>query len=80
MNKKENSCGIILFRTPQKKEVLIVQQQNGDWGFPKGHIEYNETVEETALRELQEEVGITDVSIDTEAGTIHVSYVFDSKE
>ena len=36
----------------------------GHWGVPKGHIEENEKEEETALREIKEEVGL-DVIIDT---------------
>jgi len=31
---------------------------NDKWGIPKGHIEVNETVEKTAIREFNEETGI----------------------
>jgi len=31
---------------------------NGNWGFPKGHIENNETKEETAIREVFEETNV----------------------
>ena len=37
---------------------MIIQQQEGFHGFPKGHVEKNETEEETALREIYEEVGL----------------------
>ncbi|WP_373440063.1 NUDIX domain-containing protein, partial [Metamycoplasma equirhinis] len=30
----------------------------GHWGFPKGHVELNETEKETALREVKEETNI----------------------
>lgn len=60
--KKETSCGCII---EKDGKVLIEQQKhNGTlfWGFPKGHKEGNETNEETALREVKEEVGL-DVEI-----------------
>jgi 8-oxo-dGTP pyrophosphatase MutT (NUDIX family) len=37
---------------------LLVQQQQGHWGFPKGHAEPGETPQETACREFVEETGI----------------------
>ncbi len=42
---------------------LIVHQNTGNWSFPKGHQEENETVLDTVKRELWEETGITDCVI-----------------
>jgi 8-oxo-dGTP pyrophosphatase MutT (NUDIX family) len=36
----------------------LVKQTNGFVSFPKGHVENNETEEETALRECLEETGL----------------------
>jgi bis(5'-nucleosidyl)-tetraphosphatase len=44
---------------------LLIQHNAGHWAFPKGHAEKGETEIETALRELSEETGITDVELDT---------------
>ena len=55
--KHENSCGAIVFNNKIKK-FLIVKMFNGNWGFPKGHIEECETEVETAIREVFEETGI----------------------
>lgn len=41
-------------------EVLVVHRPKyEDWSFPKGKREEDETDEETALREVQEETGLT---------------------
>jgi len=41
-------------------EFLIVHQQQGDhWFFSKGHVEKWETEQETALREINEEVWLS---------------------
>jgi tRNA nucleotidyltransferase (CCA-adding enzyme) len=37
---------------------LIVRTTNGEYGFPKGHVEGNETEYETAIRELKEETNL----------------------
>jgi len=59
MNRKEHSFGIIPLRKVGKTfEVLLVKHQAGHWAFPKGHAEIHETPQETAERELFEEVGL----------------------
>ena len=50
--KKEKSCGIVVF---DNNKVLIIHHNNGHYGFPKGHVEENETEYETAIREVKEE-------------------------
>ena len=56
---KEKSCGIIVFLNDT---VLIIKHVKGHYGFPKGHVEKNETEYETAIREVKEETNI-DASI-----------------
>jgi 8-oxo-dGTP pyrophosphatase MutT (NUDIX family) len=42
-----------------KKEILLQQRsESRKWGFPGGVMEYGESLEETAHRELQEETGL----------------------
>lgn len=57
--KKEKSCGCIII---DDGKVLMIHQNNDTIGFPKGHMENNETEEETAIRETKEETNL-DVSI-----------------
>ena len=55
----EKSCGgIIVFLEDNKEKFLVIKQMSGYYGFPKGHMEGDETEEETALREVYEEVGL----------------------
>jgi len=47
-----------------KNKIAIVSNMNGKhWTFPKGTIEENELVKDTALRETYEETGINDLKI-----------------
>lgn len=39
--------------------ILLLKKYNGDYVLPKGRIERGESIEETALREVKEESGIT---------------------
>lgn len=39
--------------------VLLVRYRSGAWAFPKGHVEPGETLEQTAVREVQEETGVS---------------------
>ena len=55
----EKSCGIILYTIiHSKRYYLLIQSNDGIVGFPKGHIEANETEKECALRECKEETSI----------------------
>ncbi len=57
--KHEKSCGIIVFtRENNDIKFVIIESINGFYGFPKGHVENDETEVETALREVYEEVGL----------------------
>ena len=57
--KTEKSCGGLVFtRTKAGIQYVLIRQTNGDWGFPKGHMEPGESEEKTALREIFEEVGL----------------------
>ena len=63
--KKEKSCGAIILRENNKEiETLLLKHNAGHWAFAKGHVEGNETEEETARREIKEETNL-EVDIDT---------------
>jgi 8-oxo-dGTP pyrophosphatase MutT (NUDIX family) len=63
--KKEKSCGAIILKKENNIiETLILKHNGGHWAFAKGHVEGNETEEETALREIKEETNL-EVELDT---------------
>ena len=72
MEIKEKSCGCIII---ENDKVLVIQSVQGNWGFPKGHMEANETEIETALREVKEETNL-DVKVD-ESKRYTVEYITD---
>ena len=46
-----------------KKDILFIYR-NETWDLPKGRIEKGESIEETAIREVEEECGISNLKID----------------
>ncbi len=62
-SKYEKSCGAVIgHKFNDNYKFLLIGFDIGDkkicWGFPKGHMEKNETEIETVKREIKEEVGL----------------------
>ncbi len=58
----EKSAGAVVFRQENNKvKYLLIQYPSGHWEFTRGIVEKGENLEETARREIREEVGIKDV-------------------
>ncbi|HHV81189.1 MAG TPA: NUDIX hydrolase [bacterium] len=56
---KEISSGCIVYKIENNDVyLLMILDRFGKWTFPKGKIEEGESLEETAIRELEEETGI----------------------
>lgn len=72
----EITSGAVVYRKNNGEiEYLLLESQNKGhfWGFPKGHVEENETLEETAKREIKEETQLV-LPIDT---SFHVYTEYD---
>lgn len=55
----EKSCGAVIFtKNAEGIKYVIIESKEGYYGFPKGHVEDNETELETARREVLEETGL----------------------
>ncbi|UCH61585.1 MAG: NUDIX hydrolase [Anaerolineales bacterium] len=61
------SCGWIHYRNPtvgvavvllEAGKLLLGKRQDGGWCIPCGHVEWDETIEQAALREYLEETGL----------------------
>lgn len=62
--KEAESSGVIPFRTTRGKiEYLVLKSRTRDWEFPKGSIENDEELQQTALRELEEETSLDGVKL-----------------
>ena len=57
----EQAGAVVYRRGDDGFRVLLVRARKNpsDWIFPKGHIEDNETAAEAAVREAEEEAGVT---------------------
>lgn len=56
----ENASGAVVYRlVDQQPQYLLLKSATSNfWGFPKGHVEGNETDIETAVREIREETSL----------------------
>jgi 8-oxo-dGTP pyrophosphatase MutT (NUDIX family) len=78
--KKETSAGGVVYRNTESGPVfLLIRDSYRNWGFPKGHIEKDETSEDAALREVREETGLEDVEARGMIDTIDWHFRFRGK-
>ena len=62
----------------QKKELLMIFR-NGKWDLPKGKLETGESIEECAIREVQEECGVNNLQIISKLSDTYHTYELNGK-
>lgn len=62
MNNEYSAGGIVFKKIKHIWHVLLIQDKQGQWTFPKGLIDKGEEKEEAARREIREETGISFLS------------------
>ncbi len=72
--KKTMSAGGVVIN--QNGDVAIVNQKHKSWSLPKGHVEENEDILEAARREVNEETGLSDLTLIKPLG-IYERYAMD---
>ena len=69
----EHSAGGVVFKVaPRGIQVAFQKDPYGRWTFAKGHVEDGEALEEAAVRETQEEMGLRSLRIIAKLGTIEL--------
>lgn len=73
---REYTAGGMVFRRTgvDKIDILMIQDRLGRWTIPKGHVEEGESLEQTAVREVGEETGLTSMAIRDKLDKIHFFY------
>ena len=58
---------VVFSKSGDELKILLIQRKNppflGYWAFPGGFVNMNETLEESAARELREETGLDNVEL-----------------
>lgn len=74
MKQEISAGGVVLRKNGSSWDVLIIKDKNGNWTFPKGLIEKGEETLDAAKREIQEEVGISDITQFATLSPVHYMY------
>lgn len=73
-----SSGGVVVKKTSKGIYVLLLNDKNKVWSFPKGLIEENEDKLEAAKREVGEEVGLHNLKLISELKPINYYYKWQS--
>ncbi|WP_337169389.1 NUDIX hydrolase [Gemmatimonas aurantiaca] len=67
----ETSAGGVVYRLQNGQPYfLLIRDSYRNWGFPKGHLESDEAPDTAAMREVREETGLAEVTLDGAIDTI----------
>ena len=73
----ETSAGGVVVRcTGEGPAFLVILDSYKNWGFPKGHLDGDETPEQAARREVEEEAGLSELIVHKELSVIDWHFRF----
>lgn len=75
----ELAAGAVLVHEGKGDLLLLHQEDEDRWCFPKGHVDPGETLAAAATREIREETGLTAFTLDGELGEVSYRF-FDPKK
>ena len=67
---ERSAGGVVIRHIDGVAHILVIRDPYKNWGLPKGHLEKGEGPGEAALREVEEETGLSDLKLGTELATI----------
>jgi 8-oxo-dGTP pyrophosphatase MutT (NUDIX family) len=78
----EVSAGGIVYNTQSGQTLWLLVKHSGyhKWVFPKGRVEPGEDLQQTAVREVQEESGVVAKIIDEVPNSEHYIYTFNGEK
>ena len=68
--------GVVFRRSPAGVRFLLIRDSYRNWGFPKGHLEADESPDAAAIREVQEETGLARLSLKAPVEVIDWNFSF----
>lgn len=74
MQKEISAGGVIVKKSQDTWDLLVLKDMKGNWTFPKGLIDEGEEEEEAARREIFEEVGLRFLTRIGKLRPIHYKY------
>jgi 8-oxo-dGTP diphosphatase len=66
--------GVVFRHRDDAIDILMIQDLKGRWTIPKGHVEPGERIEQTVLREITEETGLSELKLGEKLGKLHFFY------
>ncbi len=76
----ETSAGGVVYRMHDGEPLfLLIRDSYHNWGFPKGHLETDESPAAAAVREVEEETGLGELTLDGAIETIDWFFRFRGK-
>ena len=83
VNEETSAGGLVVDRLPSPTQALLISRYDRRnrliWSFPKGHIEFGESTQAAALREVREETGIEAKIVD-KLGVVDFFFTADGRK